>query len=429
MTFSRKPYFDRRRFLVGTAASGTALMASGLYAPALAQTRTIKIGYVTPKTGPLSLFSEADDLVIAGARDAFGGGLSVGGKSYPVEIITRDTQSNSNRASEVTVDLINEGVDLVVVSSAPETVNPVSDQCELNGVPCISTVAPWQAWTFGRGGNPVEGFDYTFHFFWGLEDIVGVFSDMWDTLQTNKQAAGLFPNDEDGRAWADDVNGAPALLNARGYSTTKSGFYRPLNDDFSSIITTFKDADCQLITGAPIPPDFTTFWTQARQQGFRPKAASIAKAILFPAAVEALGEAAHNLSSEIWWSPSHPYVSSLNGLSCSDLGEVFQVSTGKQWTQPIGFAHALFEIAADVFKRTEELGNHEATTKAISETVLDTIVGRVDWLNTPIKNVSKTALVGGQWRLSDGPHDLELVITSNEQAKDIPVAGEFEELT
>ena len=26
----------------------------------------------------------------------------------------------------------------------PETTNPVSDQCEANGVPCISTVAPWQ---------------------------------------------------------------------------------------------------------------------------------------------------------------------------------------------------------------------------------------------------------------------------------------------
>ena len=30
---------------------------------------------------------------------------------------------------------------------------PVSDQCEANGVPCISTVAPWQPWFFGRGGT------------------------------------------------------------------------------------------------------------------------------------------------------------------------------------------------------------------------------------------------------------------------------------
>jgi branched-chain amino acid transport system substrate-binding protein len=49
-------------------------------------------------------------------------------------------------------------------------------------------------------------------------------------------------------------------------------------------------AECEIVTGVVIPPDFATFWTQAAQQGFRPKAASIGKAILFPSAVEALGD-------------------------------------------------------------------------------------------------------------------------------------------
>ena len=429
MKSSKKSGIDRRQFLAGAAVGGAALMSQGPYSPAIAQESVIKIGYVTPKTGPLSLFSEADDFVFAGARSSFANGLSVGGKNYQVEIVSKDTQSNPNRASEVTVELINEGVDVVLVSSAPETVNPVSEQCELNGMPCISTVAPWQAWMFGRGGNPSTGFDYTYHFFWGLEDIVSVFADLWDTLDTNKKAAGLFPNDLDGKAWADDENGAPAMLDIRGYSMTKSGFYRPLNDDFSSVISTFKDAECELITGAPIPPDFTTFWTQARQQGFRPKAASIAKAILFPAAVGALGEAAHNLSSEIWWSPSHPYISSLNGANCATLGSDFMEATGKQWTQPIGFAHALFEIAADALKRSSEIGNPEALAKAIGETTLDTIVGKVDWANSQIKNVAKTPLVGGQWRNSDGAHAHELIIANNKRAPDIPMGGEFEELS
>ena len=43
------------------------------------------------------------------------------------------------------------------------------------------------------------------------------------------------------------------------------------------------------MTGVPIPPDFTTFWKQAAQQGFKPKIASIGKALLFPASVDALG--------------------------------------------------------------------------------------------------------------------------------------------
>ena len=72
---------------------------------------------------------------------------------------------------------------------------------------------------------------------------------------------------------------------------------------------------CQIVTGVVLPPDFTTFWKQALQQGFKPKAASVGKAILFPVAVEALGKDGHNLSSEVWWSPSHPFKSSLTGQS------------------------------------------------------------------------------------------------------------------
>ena len=58
-----------------------------------------------------------------------------------------------------------------------------------------------------------------------------------------------------------------------------------------------------------IPPDFTTFWNQALQQGFKPKVASVGKALLFPVAVEALGKNGNNLSSEVWWSPHHPFKS------------------------------------------------------------------------------------------------------------------------
>ena len=66
-----------------------------------------------------------------------------------------------------------------------------------------------------------------------------------------------------------------------------------------------------------IPPDFTTFWTQARQQGLRPKICTITKALLFPSSVESVGQTANNLSTEVWWSPTFPYKSSLTGQSAT----------------------------------------------------------------------------------------------------------------
>src|SRR5204863_484828 len=161
-----------------------------------------KIGFISPKTGPIAAFGEADDYVLANARKALANGIAVGGKTYPVEIIARDSQSNSNRAAEVASGLINnDQVDLMLASSTSDTTNPVSDQCEVNGVPCITTDTPWQAWYFGRGGKPNQGFDWTYHFFWGLEDIIAVYSSMWNSLPTNKVIGGLWSDDPDGAAF------------------------------------------------------------------------------------------------------------------------------------------------------------------------------------------------------------------------------------
>lgn len=44
---------NRRKFLKSTAATGI-FAASGLAAPALAQGAKIKLGYVSPQTGPLA---------------------------------------------------------------------------------------------------------------------------------------------------------------------------------------------------------------------------------------------------------------------------------------------------------------------------------------------------------------------------------------
>jgi branched-chain amino acid transport system substrate-binding protein len=322
------------------------------------------------------------------------------------------------------------------VASTPETTNPVCTQCEIEEVACVSTKAPWQPWFIGQQANPAGGppawkpFNYVYHYFWGLEDIIAVFTNMWGQVPTNKAVGALFPNDGDGNAWGDKQVGFPPVLEKQGYKLTDPGRYQNLTDNFSAQITAFKNAKCEILTGVVLPPDFTTFWKQALQQGFKPKAASVGKAILFPVAVEALGKDGHNLSSEVWWSPSHPFKSSLNGMSAKQLADAFTAATKRQWTQPIGFVHSLFEVATDVLKRTKEIGNAKATVEAIRATNLDTVVGKVAWNGAGLppfaaKNVTKTPLVGGQWRIKDGSK-YDIVITDNKTAPAIPVGGKME---
>ncbi|MCL4289761.1 MAG: ABC transporter substrate-binding protein [Thermoleophilia bacterium] len=385
--------------------------------------RPLKIGYVTPQTGALAGFGEADTFVLAEMEKRFADGLDVGGTTHPVEIVARDSESDPNRAAEVAGSLVlDDGVDLVLVEGTPETTNPVSDTCEANGVPCISSVAPWQPWFFGRNGDPAAGFQWTYHFFWGLEDIIAVFLSMWSQVETNKMVGAIWPNDGDGNAWGDPELGFPKPLTEAGYTITDPGRYPNLTDDFSAQISEFKSKGVEIVTGVPIPPDWTTFWTQAAQQGFKPKIASIGKALLFPASVEALGELGDGMSTEVWWSPTHPFTSSLTGQSAGDLAAAYTTATQRQWTQPIGFAHALFEVGADALSRSADVDDKAAIAAAIAATSLDTVVGNITWEGGPVPNVAKTKLVGGQWSPgTDFPYDL--VIVENAALPDVPTGG------
>src|SRR4051794_15556431 len=92
--------FTRRDFLKTTAAGGAVLATSGLAAPTIAQDVAIKLGYVSPQTGPLAAFGEADKFVI----DAFLATTKGMGLNY--KVVVKDSQSNPNRAAEVAKELI-----------------------------------------------------------------------------------------------------------------------------------------------------------------------------------------------------------------------------------------------------------------------------------------------------------------------------------
>ena len=416
----------QRRALIQAGGALAGAAALGFPNLVLAQGKTIKIGFVSPQTGPLAPFGEADKYTIEQMNKLFAGGIDIGGKKVGVQILQKDSQSNPNRAGEVANDLIlKDKVDLMLVSSTPETANPVSDACELNEIPCISTVVPWQPWFFGRKGDPAKGFAWTYHMFWGLEDVIGNFLAGWNSVPTNKKVGGLFPNDGDGNAWGDKELGFPKPLAKDGYSLTDPGRFQNMNNDFSAQIAAFKKDNCEIVTGVVIPPDAKTFLTQAKQQGYKPKVITLGKALLFPAAIEALGDLGDGLSTEVWWSPSHPFTSSLTKQSAKQLAEAYEAATKKQWTQPIGFAHALFEVAVDALKRTKSLGDAGALRDAIAATNLNTVVGGVKWGGQgPFKNVSKTPLVLGQW-VKGKKTKYELVIVNNQAAPNIPVGGKL----
>jgi branched-chain amino acid transport system substrate-binding protein len=417
----------RRDFIGATAATGLALTASR---HAFAQSGdNLKVGFISPRTGALAGFGETDGYVLDHVRKAIEAGVELGGKKFSVEILDQDTQSDPSRASQLAKSLINDSqIDLMLAVSTPETINPVADACEAAGVPCLSTVMPWEAWYFGRGAKPGQPspFKWTYHFGFGVNEFFKAYASQWKLIETNKKVGVMYPNDADGNAIR--ANLAP-LLAKEGFTIVDPGAYETGTTDFSSQIALFKQEGVEIFNSFPIPPDFAAFWRQAAQQGLtrQIKIAQIAKTGLFPSGVEALGDLGFNLASAAYWHKAFPYKSSLTGISGTELADGYEAASGKQWTQQLGATLSLFDAGFEALKTATDPKSKEAVAKAISTLKTVTIAGAVDFTVGPVPNVSPGPIIGTQWvKAPEGSKfPLDYVITENATDTNVPVSAKL----
>jgi branched-chain amino acid transport system substrate-binding protein len=417
---------SRRKLLKGIGAGAAAVAggsilsacgSSGLKGSGSSSSGTLTIGYVSPQTGDLAGFATPDSFVLKTIRatSQFSKPLKKGGKSYSIKIIEADSQSDPNRASEVTKNLIlHSNVDIVVTSSAPETTNPVAEVCEAEGVPCVATVVPWESWYFGRGAKPGSTFKYTTMFFFGLPEFGKCFIPMWNRiksdLKTDTEVACMWPDDADGTAFR---QGWPSIMKAAGYEVVDGGAYQDGLTDYTTMISLFKSKDCDFFLNGPLPPDFNTMWKQANEQGFKPKLATVAKVLLFPADTVALGPLVINVATDSWWGPYMPYKSSLTGQSAKDLASAYQSATGQQWTQSIGSTYSLFEVAYNAFAAVSDPTDADEVAAELRTMSYTGMCGALDFAKGPVPGVAIMEPVGVQWKKgTDFPFSMYVVDNS-----------------
>ncbi|MBW1996825.1 MAG: ABC transporter substrate-binding protein [Deltaproteobacteria bacterium] len=401
----------------GTVAVGAASVLPHVVRPVRAAKRDyVLIGRPNPATGAIAAFGEGtpwvDDRVLDEINRKGGVYIQEYGKKVPIKVKIVDTQSDPTKAAEVASRLIlHDKIDLMLVYHTPATVNPVTSVCERYKVPSISLDNPIEMWLTG---GP---YHWAFHAFWlVVEDGFPAYTGMWEQLQTNKIVGLIAGNDTDGISFAE---GSHKLLPPLGYKVVDPGRFPLGNQDFSSVIDTLKKEKVDILFGNMIPPDFATAWRQCHRMGFKPKIATIGRATLFPKAVEAIGfDLPLGLSTEIWWSPYHPFKSSIAGYSCKKLCDDWSEASGKQWTQTLGFKYAGYEIAYDVLKRAQTL-DREKLRRAIAATDLDTMVGHIKYND---KNYARTPLVAGQW-VKGKRFPWDLMICYNGKHKNIPTQG------
>ncbi|ONH32122.1 ABC transporter substrate-binding protein [Pseudofrankia asymbiotica] len=444
-------FVDRRALLrlAGTAAlaapaGGLLAACSGSDSSTSSKVRPVRIGLVTPQSGALSSFADADLFVTDVLKDFFtnNGGLSVGGTTHPVEIYIRDSQSTFARAAKAASQLISDDqVDIVLVGATSDTVDPVADQCEVNGIPCISTMAPWESRYIDPNGN-LKASTWTYHFFPGLADYFTAYSSMWGQAEvpSNHKVGALWPDDIDGRTFANPKLRFRQGLAATNLTLASAGppvgtsdyhLYTPGTKSFGDIITQFQQQNVQIITGVTRAADYIQFQKDAGAQNFYPKIITLSKGVLFDTDLKILGgTVADALTTEMFWSRSFQTRSYLTNWTPAQLADQYEKTNGNGWSQQLGTSLALFDVAAQALAKVNSLDDRKALADVLATLTARTIVGDVKFgarKDLP-KNVATLPLNGGQWFWHADTFKFDLEQVNNAGDGNIPNTGPLRRL-
>ena len=154
----------------------------------------------------------AEELV----RKALASGLRLATRPTGSTFSIATPSLDPSRAGQLAKTLINsDKIDMMLVVSTPETINPVADACEAAGVPCLSTVMPWESWYFGRGASPASRRRSSGPTISALaaRNSTSATSRSGTCFRPIRRVGALYPNDADGNAIRDHL--APALAKSR----------------------------------------------------------------------------------------------------------------------------------------------------------------------------------------------------------------------
>lgn len=379
---------------------------------------TIVVGCVIPLTGSLAAFGHGGQEMRNYAIDQINnekGGIEIDGTTKKIEIVYADSESDPTKASEAATKLIeSNNVDVMITSHTNDTTIPVAAACERAGVPCLSVDTPDDAWA-------AEGpYEYCFHAGFNTENELNSFKDAWDMVPDNNKKIGLmYANDVEGQELSTAIKEFAA---ANGYTVVDPGAYTSGATDYTSIINKIKAEDCDIVCGVMVTPDFATFYSQLKSSGYMPKVCTVAKATLFAADVDAVGAngVGDGVVSEVWWTPNHPYSSSLSGQTSAEIGDVWMELTGDTYAPATaGYDYANIEILYDVLSRAGTSSAEDIVTAAAA-TDFDSVIGHISYNED---HVSIQPLITGQWIYNNGTWTQEII--ANTQVPDAPVTAEI----
>src|SRR2546429_6964468 len=234
-----------------------ALLALLVAWPALAAAQTIKVGAVVPLTGR---YGGGGAQVRAGYEIGVehvnaAGGVDLGGKKLPLELLLRDDESDATKTVARLETLAAQGVVACLGGFGSDLHAAVASVAEKNRTPYLGIA-------FALNKVHQQGFKYLFSPFWKSPDVgkhTNSLLAMIPAAERPKTVA-IFQEKTD---WGQEMAAAwTEAGKAGGYQVVVHGEYAPGAQDFSDLILKAKSANADAVFGIPTPPDGMTMVKQ-----------------------------------------------------------------------------------------------------------------------------------------------------------------------
>jgi len=336
-----------RRFLAALSATAAALVLS-LPAPARAAGDKILIGATLPLTGAEArvggFFKEGYDLAFEEVNKK--GGLEVGGKKLPVQLILQDDTSTQATAVSLADRLVNsDKVDFLLGTYSSHLVEAQSTVAEENRVPYVN-----------GGGGATKIYKRGFKYLFGLISPVELLGTTLMQWIDEQQKAGKLPRPAKiALLWENTAHGKDFRKGVSDFAQKSGGAYQVAVDesfelsgkDFGALLGKVKAASVDLFLVDAHLPDYITMHRQYVAAGLCHKIVTYGARGAEKDAIQALGkENTTYVLSGVWWSAQ---LAAKPGPS-KDFVAAFKAKYGAnrdpEWFQALGYESARVLFAA-----------------------------------------------------------------------------------
>ena len=371
----------RRRF---NALFLSTALAVGVIGSAFAQ-ETIKIGVSAAKTGPLAGGTAGvlwPNIQLWAAKVKQAGGINVGGKKLPVEIIEYDDKSTAEEAVKNIQRLATEDkVDFIIP--------PWSTGMNLATAPMIAKYGYPQIVSTGNA-NDLKLFVQRWpNTFWLLGPAQGLASGVVETLKQMRDAGKIgnrvaLVNVSDAFGLEMIKTGKPAFEQA-GFKIVYETSYPLGNQDLAPVIASAKAANPDAFVAYSYPPDTFALTEQAQLQKLNVKAFFVSVGGNLDAFGKRFGPAADGVLIMGGVNPGDPTYQAYRKEHLAVTGQ-----EADWWASSV--AYASLEILQQAIERVGSL-DRKAVNKEIQSGTFDTVLGKIHFDD----NINYKNWTVGQW--------------------------------